>query len=117
MLFRAARGPLSFVVVIPEMDLSHRLREVFGEVKPYLRRKVLARAGKHKYLMGLQHRPTGDGLDLFWEPEKASVLYFLQNDQGATKWPATDDVATLLLHCFDVDSCEEDFEEEVVEFE
>ena len=59
---------------------------------------------------------SGSGLDLFWEPEKASVLYFLQNDQGAQKWPATDDVAALLLNCFDVDSCK-DFEEEEVEYE
>ena len=115
-LFRAARGPLSFVMVIPEMDMSHRLGKVYTEVKPYLRRTVLAKAGKHKYLMGLQHRPTGDGLDLFWEPEKASVLYFLQNDQGAQKWPTTNDVAALLLNCFDVDSCK-NFEEEEVEYE
>ena len=116
-LFRAARGPLSFVVVIPEMDLSHRLRDVVSQLRPYLRRKALAKAGKHKYLMGLQHRPTGDGLNLFWEPEKASVLYFLQNDQGAQKWPVTDDVATLLLKCFDVDSWAEEEEDFEVEFE
>jgi hypothetical protein len=116
-LLRTASGPLSFVMVIPEMNMSDKLREVYSEVKPYLRRKVLAKAGKHKYLMGLQHRPTGDGLDLFWEPEKASVLYFLQNDQGAQKWEATDDKVLNLLNCFDVNSWDEDFEEEELEFE
>ena len=90
---------------------------MYSEIKQYQRRRVVARAGKHKYLMDLQHRPTGDGLELFWEPEKPSVLYFLQNDQGAQKWPATEDVASLLLNCFDVDSWAEDFEEEEPEFE
>ena len=45
--------------------------------------------------MGLQHRRTGDGL--YWQPEFASTIYFVQNDTGFAHWPPTDAVVEELL--------------------
>ena len=115
-LMRAASGPLSFVVVIPDMDMSGKLRSHYSNVRPYQRHTVVAKVGEHKYLYGLQHRRTGEHYSSgYWEPEKASRIYFFQNDEGAQRWQATEKVAEYLLKVFDVESWEgEDFE---LEFE
>ena len=55
----------------------------FSLAKP---QTVDAEAGKHAYLMGLQHRRQ---IAEYWVPEKASRIYVLQNDAGARTWPAT----------------------------
>jgi phosphorylated CTD-interacting factor 1 len=87
-LLPRATGPLSFTVVIPAMDFSPKLKAAFDTIRPFLRKEVMVPSGKHVYLMGLQHRKTGAGQDgeRYWEPEKSSCLYFLQNDAAHAKW-------------------------------
>ena len=86
---------MSFVIVIPMMDFSQGLQRHWRCVERYFRRQAVAAPGSHSYMMGLQHRRTGDSL--YWQPEKASVMYFLQNDDGAQLWPVTDAVVSELI--------------------
>ena len=88
------------------MEMSRNLAGVFASVKPYERRTAVAPVGKHQYLMGLQHRPTGDG-ERYWTPDKASVLYFLQNEAGAARWPVKEHIVEHLLLWFDVERSSE----------
>mgnify|MGYP007125141175 CR=1 FL=1 len=77
---------------------SHPLTHALAQAEPYLRRRATAAAGEHAYLMGLQHQRTGSSL--FWEPLKASVIYFFQNDAGAARWPIGDDFVRRILAAF-----------------
>jgi len=80
--------------------MSKGLRIAFQHAKPYLQGTVVAKVGEHQYLMGLQHRRTGAEGSLYWPPEKASALYFLQNDEGAATWPVTQEIVDELIREF-----------------
>ena len=109
-LCERATGPISFVVIVPEMGGHLPWMQA---IRPYLVRCGFAPKGQHKYLMGLQHRRTGDGEgERYWEPDKPSRIYFIQNEQGRQAWPVTESVEAYLVGCFNVRDGEEDDEEE-----
>ena len=109
-LCEQAAGPISFVVIVPEMGGHLPWMQA---IRPFLVRCAFVPKGQHKYLMGLQHRRTGEGDgERFWEPDKPSRIYFLQNVEGRKAWPVTDSVEAHLVACFDVRDDEEDDEED-----
>ena len=103
-LLAAAKVPLTFVLIIPEMQndcdrgRNSHLRQAFAAAANFLRRHVEVKAHEHIYQMGLQHRRTGEAKH--WRPEKPSVVYFYQNDAGAGVNPV-DAVADKVPHAFD----------------
>jgi hypothetical protein len=94
---------MSFVVVIPYMDMDHsdHLATSMHACEPWRRHVANVPAKQHAYLMGLQHRRTGAGAgDKYWWPEKGSQLYFYQNEEGASQWPVTEPVVNELIADF-----------------
>ena len=100
LLLAGADGPMSFVVVIPRWDdESESFKEAYQGCRPYERATAVAPAGRHSYMVGLQHRRQ-QGDKRYWEPEAPSKLYFLQNDEGAVRWPVTEHIKDELLASF-----------------
>jgi len=90
--------PLSFVMCCPQMDFNENFKEVKEDLKKYTVRHEVARRGCHSYLMGLQHRQTGDSQK--WVPTKDSNLYWLQNREATMMWPATTENVEAVMTAF-----------------
>ena len=89
-LLAATDQPLSFTIVVPAwtnpVPPSH---QALTENKSgYLRRKILFPADDHVYLDGFQHTLR----DAPFKPVHETVVFIIQNEAGAVKWPATDAV-------------------------
>jgi hypothetical protein len=59
---------------------------------------VVCLSGQHAYLMGLQHRQTGDSET--WVPTKDSNVYWLQNSEASMMWPATAENVNAVMAAF-----------------
>jgi len=93
-LLQSTEQPLSFFVCIPKVDIGSNLKALIEreEVLPMLtgtshllRHRVIIPRHQHAYLMGLQHRKTGESRH--WVSTKDSVLSWFQNPAGARRWP------------------------------
>jgi len=96
-LLLATEKPLSFFVCIPKVDIGFNLKaliqkeakeEVLGMLtgtSPLLKHRVVIPRHQHAYLMGLQHRKTGESRH--WVSTKDSVLSWFQNRAGNETWP------------------------------
>jgi len=92
------RCPLSFIMCLPQMDFNENFGEIRADMKRFTMRREVARRGQHAYLMGLQHRQTGDSQQ--WVPTKDSNLYWLQNSEASMMWPATHEKVELTMAAF-----------------
>jgi len=87
--------PLSFIVTTAQMDFNANFSHFQHDWNRFCTKCVQVPKVSHSYLMGLQHRQTGESR--YWSPSRDSALYFLQNQAGAAMWPATDEKIQLIL--------------------
>ena len=59
-----------------------------------------AEAREHAYLMGLQHRRTGEGEERTWKPVKPSEFYFFSNDAGSRRYRISSELEQGMLAAF-----------------
>ena len=84
----ASDGPLSFVLCVPDMDRrrSGKLNDAFKAIEPFMKFELKIEMAEHAYMMGLQHRPTGQYRERHWPPHFDTMLYILQNIKGEDKY-------------------------------
>jgi phosphorylated CTD-interacting factor 1 len=107
----AASTPLTFVMVLPDMDLTSSrpdrqtyLQQGFSSASAFLSAKRAVEATAHVYRMGLQHKLTSqvNGMtEHHWRPEQRSWIYFFQNEAGRARWPITEELQDELAREFD----------------
>jgi len=108
-LLVATQNPLSFFVCIPKVDINSNLKSLMADTNevldmlmgssPLLRHRVIIPRHQHAFLMGLQHRKTGDSRH--WVSTKDSVLYWFQNNAGAAMWPVGKENVHRLVAAFE----------------
>jgi len=104
-LLSTADGPLSFFVCVPKIDVNRSflnfdpdvLKMLDGTSK-FLKHRTILAPHTHGYLMGLQHRKSGDSTH--WISTKPSMLSWFQNEAGSHVWPAQSHTVELVVSAF-----------------
>jgi phosphorylated CTD-interacting factor 1 len=93
-LFEAATGPLSFVVVVPAWEEASFHTALSQSAQ--LRRKIIIAKGDHGFCDGASHQRQ----DRYMDSPYDTLLFVLQNETGACKWPCTDGIEKRLRSGF-----------------
>jgi len=81
-----SEAPLSFVVLVPKWEKVKAWEQLCGS--KWLVRKLTIDAAKHGFFDGSQHESSS----VYRPSSFDSGIFFLQNEAGKAKWPATDEV-------------------------
>jgi hypothetical protein len=85
-LFTASTGPLSFVVVVPKWDQAAFYTSLSSS--PWLQRKMVIVKEEHGFCDGASFQRQ----DRFRDSPYDTVVFLLQNQAGAKKWPASTEI-------------------------
>jgi phosphorylated CTD-interacting factor 1 len=85
-LLRAARGPLSFCVFLPDWQDAEGNMALARS--PFLRGTALAEPQRHSYMCGKQHSVPTHG-ERVYTAVHATRVFVLQNEAGLAKWTPT----------------------------
>jgi phosphorylated CTD-interacting factor 1 len=78
--------PLSFIIFLPHWMTPPSVPIEYLKTSKFLRESFIVEANEHKYCSGFQQ--TGEATRSF-TPVHSSIVFFLQNDAGFSKWQPT----------------------------
>ena len=93
-LFTASTGPLSFVVVVPKWDQAAFYTSLSSS--PRLQRKMVIVKEEHGYCDGASFQRQ----DRFRDSPYDTLVFLLQNQAGAKKWPASTEIEVRIRRGF-----------------
>eukprot|EP00760_Papus_ankaliazontas_P007619 PhM_4_TR13411/c0_g1_i1/m.81795/K17584/PCIF1; phosphorylated CTD-interacting factor 1 len=94
-LLRNSSRPLSFCIVIPEWRTvpTPVIQNMDANVEGFVRRMIVVPLDQHVYVDGFQHCLR----DSYFKPVHNTLVVIMQNDAGAKKWPASEEVEKRIL--------------------
>uniref|UniRef100_A0A8D8SHK6 Phosphorylated CTD-interacting factor 1 n=3 Tax=Cacopsylla melanoneura TaxID=428564 RepID=A0A8D8SHK6_9HEMI len=91
--------PLSFIVFVPDHRDPTPNALVKLEASHFKRKQVVVPAFEHEFRIGIQHMVTNK-TDLNVKSQHGTLVVWLQNSAGYSKWPPTEDKVEKLLDAF-----------------
>ena len=94
-LLRNSSRPLSFCIVIPEWreNPTPVIQNMDLNVEGFVRRMIVVPQAEHVYVDGFQHCLR----ESYFKPVHNTLVVIMQNNAGAVKWPATEEVERIIL--------------------